>query len=378
MGIKIRTWRGKYYLVIHHLKRRYTKAIGPDVEAAKRKAEEVEIILKWHGVEGLRAWLANRPIVATTVKTYSEQFEKELEATDLKLSTKMSHQTILKNHIVPEFGLCLLSEVTYRDVKAWILVKAKKYSKNTCRLMIATGRSMFQEAVREGLVAANPFTGLSRFYRKSKTKEIERFTREDWAKVQAKIGEKYAEYLTLVKFMAGTGVRIGEALALKAGDIDWTKNEIHIRRNLPVHRKIETPKTTAGRRILEVSPALILDLKEHLAERRKLVFAKKADKCDWVFPTPAGEPIDYSRFHKKWDLAQTDAKVYHRRPHDLRHSWASWQLMDGKSLLWVSQQLGHSSPQVTLSIYARWIPGNNPTPSEDEAEVNETSAGEPK
>ena len=41
--------------------------------------------------------------------------------------------------------------------------------------------------------------------------------------------------------------------------------------------------------------------------------------------------------------------------HNLRHSYASHQLIDGTSPLEVSKLMGHSSPAVTLSIYAHWI-----------------------
>src|SRR3990167_9012788 len=239
-------------------------------------------------------------------------------------------------------------------VKAWILSKAtidparrpRRYSKDSCRLMMATGRAMFQEAVHEGLIAANPFTGLAKFYRKSERDDPDPFTREEWALVDAQIGKKCPEYSTLVHFLIGTGVRIGEALGLKWGDIDERRGEVRIRRTLPIHRQMEKPKTKAGKRTLELTPELMAELKAHGVTRKAAVFAGYAKACDWVFATPGGEPIDYSRFHKRWDLAQSAAKVRHRRPHDLRHTWASWALSEGKPLLWGSKQLGHSSPMV--------------------------------
>ena len=99
------------------------------------------------------------------------------------------------------------------------------------------------------------------------------------------------------------------------------------------------------------------ELQSHLTARRASALAGKAESCDWVFASDSGQPIDYSGFHKRWDRAQKLAKVRQRRPHDARHSWASWALSDGKPLLWVAKQLGHSSPMVTLKIYATWMPG---------------------
>ena len=44
------------------------------------------------------------------------------------------------------------------------------------------------------------------------------------------------------------------------------------------------------------------------------------------------------------------------RFHDLRHTFASQLLSKGANILYVSQQLGHADPSITLKIYAKWIP----------------------
>jgi hypothetical protein len=46
-----------------------------------------------------------------------------------------------------------------------------------------------------------------------------------------------------------------------------------------------------------------------------------------------------------------------RTPHDLRHTWASHMLARGADLAYVSAQLGHANPSITLRIYSHWVPG---------------------
>ena len=87
-------------------------------------------------------------------------------------------------------------------------------------------------------------------------------------------------YLTLVRFLIGTGVRIREALGLKESDIDWRREEIKIRRNLPIHRQMEGPKPKAGRRTLEVEEGLMQELRSHLAARKALALAGKVESCN--------------------------------------------------------------------------------------------------
>lgn len=68
----------------------------------------------------------------------------------------------------------------------------------------------------------------------------------------------------------------------------------------------------------------------------------------------------YEDFHEAWKRAQRIVKVRYRSPHSIRHTWASQQLAAGADIAWVSKQLGHSSPAVTLGIYSHFIPGRKP------------------
>jgi integrase len=77
-----------------------------------------------------------------------------------------------------------------------------------------------------------------------------------------------------------------------------------------------------------------------------------------VFPNEDGTPICYTNFLRcVWHKVQDLAKVRRRTPHDLRHSWASHMLAAGADLAYVSSQLGHSNPAVTLRIYSHWVMG---------------------
>jgi integrase len=62
---------------------------------------------------------------------------------------------------------------------------------------------------------------------------------------------------------------------------------------------------------------------------------------------------------KRWYAILRAAGLRHVRLHDLRHTYAVSMLQAGEPLAYVSQQLGHSSIQVTVDIYGRFIPGAN-------------------
>ena len=96
-------------------------------------------------------------------------------------------------------------------------------------------------------------------------------------------------------------MRIGEVTALQWHDIDFAKNYIVVRRNIPHHRQVETTKTEASQRKVDMSPELSAELKRILAERRKQAFAdgRALDMEAWVFPTEDGTPVHYTNFLRR-------------------------------------------------------------------------------
>jgi integrase len=55
----------------------------------------------------------------------------------------------------------------------------------------------------------------------------------------------------------------------------------------------------------------------------------------------------------------TKARIRKVRFHDLRHTFASLLLQNGESPVYVKEQMGHSSIQVTVDLYGHLIPGGN-------------------
>jgi integrase len=300
--------------------------------------------------------------VVPTIDQYQERWLEELEKTDLKKSTKISYRFQMKKHILPAFGNERLDAIDYLRLKLWVIEQAETYSKDSVRLMVGALRVMLQEAVHEGIITANPVTRLGRFYRSAKRikEKIDPFTIDELHRIEEKCGEKFPDFYPLILCLSRTGMRIGEAFGLEWLDIDFKNNYIIIRRNIPPHRQVETPKTASSERRVDMSPELAEVLRKLQKERKKEAFSegRAFDAGDWVFPNEEGKTIHYSNFLRRvWHRVQDQAKVRRRTPHDLRHSWASHMLSAGADLAYVSAQLGHSNPATTLRIYAHWVPG---------------------
>ena len=78
---------------------------------------------------------------------------------------------------------------------------------------------------------------------------------------------------------------------------------------------------------------------------------------DYVFTGPDGGLLNPNYMREViWPRTLTAAKLQYRMFYQTRHSFASNALAAGEAPSWVSQMLGHSSPEMLFHVYARWIP----------------------
>ena len=370
MSVKVvEMYPGSWYVRVVYKHFRKTKQVGSK-ERAVAVSRKLTTALELYGFDALKMFedsteppVKPAPVLTVpTVNEYQVKWLAELERTDLKRSTKQSYTYHVTKHIVPAFGKERIDALDYPRLKAWVIEQAAKYSRDSVRLMVAVLRAMLQESVNEGVLAVNPVMKLGKFYRSArKIKEkIDPFTIEELHLIESTCRERLPEHYPFLLCMARTGMRIGEATALQWHDIDFANNYIVVRRNIPHHRQVETTKTEAGQRKVDMSPELAAELKRQLIERKKRALAegKPFDMEQWAFPNENGEPIFYTNFLRRvWQKVQDIAKVRRRTPHDLRHSWASHMLAAGADLAYVSNQLGHANPSITLRIYSHWVPG---------------------
>jgi integrase len=74
----------------------------------------------------------------------------------------------------------------------------------------------------------------------------------------------------------------------------------------------------------------------------------------------SGTILDGDNFRKRvFYSLLNEAGLRKVRVHDLRHTFASLLLQQGESPVYVKEQMGHSSIQVTVDLYGHLIPGGN-------------------
>jgi integrase len=79
-----------------------------------------------------------------------------------------------------------------------------------------------------------------------------------------------------------------------------------------------------------------------------------------VFPNEAGQPINHNNMINRYFVkGLEDAELETIRFHDLRHTYASLLIEQGENIKYIQTQLGHSSPTVTLNVYAHLMKDTN-------------------
>ena len=149
----------------------------------------------------------------------------------------------------------------------------------------------------------------------------------------------------LFTLAAFTGMRQGELLGLKWEDIDWEAKQVHVQRTFTKGRFFATKTKTSNRRI-DLAPTVVTDLK-------KWKLASGKNDRGLVFCNEAGQPMnDSNMMNRHFFLALKEAELPRVRFHDPRHTYASIMIEQGENLKYIQSQLGHSSPTVTLNVYA--------------------------
>ena len=202
-------------------------------------------------------------------------------------------------------------------------------------------------AVQEGILPANPARGADL---PDDDVEEERgiFSRTEWARFYAAMSESYQPLLIVLLV---TGARWGEATALQVRDLDVAASVIHVRRAWKKGKEgavLGVPKTARGRRTIML-PDWAVETLEPLAAGRA------AD--EFLLTAPGGGVIHRTNFvERHWKPALAAAGIAkHLTPHSLRHTFASWALMDGVPAQVVQHRLGHESLQTTSRVYAHLL-----------------------
>ena len=147
------------------------------------------------------------------------------------------------------------------------------------------------------------------------------------------------------------GLRQGEVLGLRWGDIDFVNHKLKVVRTYnPIHG-FGAPKTATSRRAVPMIPMLEEILERYRESRRE------PSVDDLVFRNGNGNPKDRTNLtNREFKRALERAGLREIRFHDLRHSYASLAIAAGTDPKALQRAMGHGSIRITLDVYAHLLP----------------------
>lgn len=275
-------------------------------------------------------------------------------ANELKEITAYNYRSQLNKHIIPEFGNLKLKD--FNSTKLTAFFKTLDLAPITVRKVYTIVQSIFARAVEQGFIISTPCKNVI-LPKNKKSAEKKPFLDENQAKALLNMLEGYSQFNTIIKTLLYTGMRSGEALALRWCDIDFENNIIHIENTLTdVAGKhwLQPPKTANSKRFIEMSHVLadiLLEHKRHQDDRIEAL-GLLYKHPEMVFTSDTGNYVDRSGLNTKFRKFVKNTDFDFATLHTLRHCNATLLINSGVDLKIVSEHLGHCDIGVTANIYA--------------------------
>lgn len=308
---------------------------------------------------------AGVPTLAEWIATYLDPASGRLSGvTD---GTRHGYRRLAERTIIPRLGDLPVNEIGDDDVKAWVTWlegqdagQGRPYTAKTIRNHQGFLSQVLASAEAKGLRTGNPARGVTPT--RTRRGQMVFLTQTEFATLLHFVP---AEHKPLILWLAGTGMRWGEATALTWGDIDRDARPMLVRIDKAWKkpaagkgRELGPPKSEAGERTISVPDSLVGAL-------------GKPDRGDrLVFATTTGTPLWSGSFWPRvWRPAVLAANDAERcaaagltpigkspRVHDLRHSHVAWLIAANRPLAYIQRRLGHEDITTTVGTYGHLLP----------------------
>ncbi len=270
-----------------------------------------------------------------------------------KPKTVAGYRSLLDTVVLPRWGSTPLREIEFEDIQEWVVNLSQSGSTRF------EGRGLSASRV---IQSYQVLSQVLRFAIKSKRLAVNPADEIDLPSMMA--GER--RYLTHVEVMqlalaagrfralvftlAYTGIRFGEAIALRSASIDLENRRIRVTRSAT---------GVTGEGIVET------DTKNHTTRAVPIprILAKEFAKLldgrgpeELVFPSHKGGYLTSTEFRWVFDQAAIAVGLKGVVPHGLRHTAASLAISAGANIKVVQRMLGHKTATLTLDLYGHLFP----------------------
>ena len=290
--------------------------------------------------------------------TFEELAQLWLEnyKTTVKPSTFENVRSKVEKMTEEHFKELKLKKITVAYCQRVVIELSKSYVLYNHYLSVIN--RIFKYAVLMDILDSNPFDKVI----KPKSRQTQRkgnFLTKEELKEFLKLAQTatLSYFSPLVHLMAYTGLRQGEALALKWSDIDFENKKITVDKTavrIKERQTLQTPKTKNSKRVISIDPTTLSILRSWKKDQIKIYFKNgkhfEGDE-NFIFTNQRGEWVHIHNFIRYFKRFIADHKLKQITPHGLRHTHASLLFSAGVEPKNISDRLGHSTVQITLDLY---------------------------
>lgn len=270
------------------------------------------------------------------------------------------------------FAQMPLRSVRRSHVEAWVKQMTSALAPTTIDTRFTIIRGVFRAAVADRLISSDPTIGVVLPRKRRAEAAMAIPTNSDVAKLlnaaeppnRPTSRPGFTAYVALCAF---AGLRRGEALGVRVGDIDFLARTLRVRRQI---QRAKTADVAAGRDLVEAVAGITVILRAPKYESERTIYLP--DELVTILSehvrqhTPVGvsdrwlfdegdRPWHDNLVDYRWRSTRSDAGVTHKL-HDLRHYFASGLIAAGCDVVTVQRAMGHASATTTLSTYAHLWP----------------------
>ena len=296
-------------------------------------------------------------------------------------STVASYRKNVRLHLAPHIGAVPLASLTtaridalYRQLERGGRADHKAgegLSPRTVRYIHTILSAALGAAVKHHRLTRNPAaTASPPSAKQARAPEMHAWTAEQLAAFLGWSAES-SQHHAARRLLAYTGMRRGEALALRWRDVNLDAGTVSVRRSAGVIRvkgegaAIEEGDTKSGKpRVVDLDAATVAVLRAHRKQRGSMALQLARDDA-LVLGDQEGRHLHPERFTRTFGAEVARCRkalgagaVPVIRLHDLRHTHATLLLLAGVPVHVVSERLGHASPVITMQVYAHVLPGS--------------------